>query len=192
MRTACINRTTKETDILVRLTLDGSSKSDISTGVGFFDHMLTSFCFHGGFDLEIRCRGDLHVDCHHTVEDVGIALGQAFSQALGDKRGIRRFCHAYVPMDEALARAVVDISSRPFLVFDAAFTSPAIGTMDTQTVEEFWRAFAFNAGLTLHLEALYGTNDHHMCEALFKAAALAISGAVEQRGGDIRSTKGVL
>lgn len=191
MRTAVITRTTKETDIELSVNLDGSGVFEMETGIGFFNHMLTALAVHGGFDIKGRVKGDLEVDCHHTIEDVGIVLGQAFSQALGDKSGIVRYGNAVIPMDEALASCCVDVSGRPYLVFDAAFASDCIGTFDTQMAEEFFRAFAFNAGVTLHARVLYGANDHHKCEALFKALAHALKSAVAAQQGTL-STKGVL
>lgn len=193
MRTATITRKTKETDIALSLNLDGRGKVDINTGVGFFDHMLTAFAVHSGVDLSVTCKGDLVVDCHHTVEDVGIVLGQAFLQAVGDRAGIARYGHFMLPMDEALAMAAIDISGRAYLVFDAEFKSAQIGTMDTQMVEEFWRAFTMNAAVTLHLKLLYGSNDHHKAEALFKAAAHAVKMAIViQKEKVVLSTKGCL
>ncbi len=193
MRTVTITRKTKETDITLRLNLDGTGTADINTGVGFFDHMLTAFAVHAGIDLSVRCNGDLAVDCHHTVEDVGIVLGQAFLQAVGDRAGIARYGHFLLPMDEALAMAAVDISGRAYLVFDVAFKSDRIGAMDTQMVEEFWRAFAMNAAVTLHIRLMYGTNDHHKAEAVFKAAAHAVKMAIaKQKDNAVLSTKGCL
>ncbi|HWP51601.1 MAG TPA: imidazoleglycerol-phosphate dehydratase HisB [Clostridia bacterium] len=193
MRTATINRKTKETDITLSLTLDGTGKVDIKTGVGFFDHMLTAFAVHSGVDLSVSCEGDLEVDCHHTVEDVGIVLGQAFLQAVGDRAGIARYGHFILPMDEALSMAAIDISGRAYLVFDAAFKDERIGAMDTQIVEEFWRAFAMNAAVTLHIKLLYGSNDHHKAEAIFKAAAHAVKMAIAvQKDKVVLSTKGCL
>lgn len=193
MRTSEISRKTKETDISVTLALDGSGTADIQTGIGFFDHMLTALAVHGGFDLTVRCAGDLNVDGHHSVEDVGICLGKAFAQALGDKAGIVRYGSAFIPMDEALGFCAVDVSGRPFLVFRAAFTNERIGDYETCLTEEFMRAFAFNAGITLHLSAEYGKNDHHITEALFKALAHALRQAVaENADGAALSTKGVL
>ena len=193
MRTSEISRKTKETDISVTLALDGSGKADIQTGIGFFDHMLTALAVHGGFDLTVRCAGDLNVDGHHSVEDVGICLGQAFGQALGDKAGIVRYGSAVIPMDEALGFCAVDVSGRPFLVFRAAFTNERIGDYETCLTEEFMRALAFNAGITLHLKAEYGKNDHHITEALFKALAHALKQAVSRNAdGAALSTKGVL
>lgn len=192
MRTAEINRKTKETDIRVKLDPDGVARAEINTGIGFLDHMLNSFAVHGGFSLEVSCAGDLHVDGHHTAEDVGIALGKAFCEALGDKTGIKRFGSAYIPMDEALAFCAVDISGRPYLVFDAEFTNERVGEFDTCLTEEFMRAFAFNAGITLHLKCEYGKNDHHKIEALFKAMAYALKAAVTKNEGGAVSTKGVI
>ena len=206
MRTAAITRTTRETDITLTLTLDGSGKTSLSTGIGFFDHMLDALCRFGQLDLALTCRGDLHVDAHltvqakgdtwvddhHTVEDVGICLGRAIRDALGDRKGIRRAASAYMPMDEALAFAALDISGRPYLVFDAEFAAPMCGQFDTQLAEEFFRAFAVNAGLTLHLKVLYGKNDHHKLEAMYKAFAKALSAAArhDDRIVGVLSTKG--
>lgn len=194
MREASIARKTKETDIRLRFCLDGSGKTAIDTGVGFFDHMLDALCRFGLLDLELTCRGDLQVDAHHTVEDCGICLGKALREALGDRRGIRRVGSAYLPMDEALAFAALDISGRPCLVFDAAFLAPMCGTMDTQLAEEFFRALAVNAGLTLHLKVIEGRNDHHKMEALFKAFGLALrdAAAMDPRVRGVLSTKGSL
>jgi imidazoleglycerol-phosphate dehydratase len=195
VRTANITRTTSETDIALTLVLDGTGRADIATGIGFLDHMLTALARHGLFDLTIRAKGDLHIDFHHTTEDVGIVLGRAFTQALGEKRGIRRFGQALVPMDEALAEAAVDISGRGLLVWDVAFERPKIGEMDTELFEEFFRALAANAGVTLHVTRRGGYNAHHVAEACFKAAARALRMAVEvdPRVGDaIPSTKGAL
>ncbi len=192
MRISEINRKTKETDIEVKLDLDGSRKNEISTGIGFFDHMLTAFAVHGGMDLTVKVNGDLYVDGHHTVEDTGIVLGAAFKQAIGDMKGIARYGTAFIPMDEALGFACLDISNRPFLVFDANFSDDRIGEFDTCLTEEFFRAFAFNAGITLHLKCEYGKNDHHIAEALFKAAAHALKDAKAVAGNEILSTKGVL
>lgn len=191
MRTAQLARKTRETDVHVTLNLDGSGKAKIATGIGFFDHMLTALCVHAGFDLEITVRGDLEVDCHHTVEDTGIVLGQALAKALGEVP-VSRYGSAYVPMDEALGFAALDISKRPFLVFDCPFTADKIGEMDTQMVEEFMRALAYNAGITLHLRCLYGKNDHHRAEALYKALAHSLKQAVVPAGNAVLSTKGVL
>jgi imidazoleglycerol-phosphate dehydratase len=194
-RIATIDRTTSETEISVTLNLDGTGIADIATGIGFLDHMLTSLARHGLFDLTIRAAGDLHIDFHHTTEDVGIVLGAAFAKALGDKRGIRRFGHAVIPMDETLAEAAVDISGRPFLAWNVAFNRPKIGDMDTELFEEFFRALAFNALITLHLTRRAGHNAHHVAEACFKATARALRMASERdpRLGDaIPSTKGSL
>ena len=192
-RKAEIKRSTKETDIKVILDLDGSGNAEINTGIGFFDHMLTAFAVHGGFDLTVSCNGDLNVDGHHTVEDAGICLGKAFSEALGDKSGIARYGSAFIPMDEALAFCSLDISARPFLVFNAIFSGERIGDYDTCLTEEFMRAFAFNAGITLHLREEYGKNDHHITEALFKALAYAVKQAVHFNGnGAVLSSKGVI
>lgn len=193
MRTAVITRKTKETDIVLSLNLDGTGAADVDTGVGFFDHMLTAFAVHAGIDLSVRCNGDLAVDCHHTVEDVGIVLGQAFLQAVSDRSGIARYGHFLLPMDEALAMAAIDISGRAYLVFDAAFKGDRIGAMDTQMLEEFWRAFAMNAAVTLHIRLLSGENDHHKAEAIFKAAAHAVKMAIaKQKDNVVLSTKGCL
>lgn len=192
-RKATITRTTKETDIKLVLELDGGNTVKIDTGIGFLDHMLTALAVHGGFGLEISCKGDLNVDGHHSVEDVGICLGKAFSEALGDKSGIVRFGSAFVPMDEALGFCALDISNRPFLVFNAEFTNEKIGDYEACLTEEFMRAFAFNAGITMHLKAEYGKNDHHITEALFKALAYALKQAVRlNSNGAAVSTKGAL
>lgn len=191
MRTSVQQRKTRETDISAELCLDGG-EVQISTGIGFFDHMLNSFAVHGGFGLKIKAIGDLNVDCHHTVEDTGIVLGKAFAQALGDKSGIARFGSFIVPMDEALAFAAVDISGRPFLVFQADFKQERIGEYDTCMTEEFMRAFAVNAGITLHTKVEYGINAHHQIEALFKAVAHALNLAVKPCGSKVLSTKGSL
>lgn len=194
MRQSSVTRRTQETDIELTLCLDGEGKADVHTGIGFFDHMLSALCRFGLVDLQLTCRGDLHVDAHHTVEDVGLCLGQAIGEALADKRGISRLGHAYVPMDEALAFVTLDISGRPFLRFDASFTSPMVGAMDTQLAEEFFRAVAVKAGITLHMQLPYGTNDHHKIEALFKAfgRALRDAAAIDPRVKGVPSTKGVL
>ena len=191
MRRAAVDRKTKETDIALVLNLDGGEVK-VSTGIGFFDHMLTALGFYAGFGLDVKAEGDLHVDGHHTVEDVGIVLGQAFARALGDRAGIRRFGAAYVPMDEALCRTVVDISNRPFLVFDAAMPQPMIGDYDSCLTAEFMRTFAVYAGLTLHQQCLYGANAHHITEALFKSLGLALKDAVRREGEGVTSTKGLL
>lgn len=192
MRCATVERKTKETDIKLCLNLDGGNIS-INTGVGFFDHMLNSFATHGGFGLELSVKGDLEVDEHHTVEDTGIVLGKAFEQALGDKSSIDRFGSFYVPMDEALAFASVDISGRQFLVFDAEFPQERCGGYDCSMTVEFMRAFAYNAGITLHMKSMYGDNSHHITEALYKAVAHALRLAVKQNTSNKPlSTKGVL
>jgi imidazoleglycerol-phosphate dehydratase len=193
-RSASLERTTGETRINLSLSLDGDGRSDIRTGIPFFDHMLTLLSRHGLLDLEIAAKGDIEVDYHHTVEDVGITLGQALSKALGDKSGIRRYGHAYVPMDEALARVVVDCSGRPFLAYEAPRGVEAIGLFPFQLVEEFLRAVAVNAGLTLHVSILAGRDAHHMAEAVFKALGRALDTAVshDDRVKGIPSTKGVL
>lgn len=192
MRCATVERKTKETDIKLSLNLDGGNIS-INTGIGFFDHMLNSFATHGGFGLELSVKGDLEVDEHHTVEDTGIVLGKAFEQALGDKSSIDRFGSFYVPMDEALAFASVDISGRQFLVFDAEFPQERCGGYDCSMTVEFMRAFAYNAGITLHMKSMYGDNSHHITEALYKAVAHALRLAVKQNTSNKPlSTKGVL
>ena len=195
VRTATITRTTSETAITIRLTLDGSGESTIATGIGFLDHMLTALARHALFDLEVEAKGDLHIDDHHTTEDVGIVLGQALTQALGDKRGVRRFGHAVVPMDEALVEAAVDLSGRPHLAWSVAFDHDTIGTMDTELFEEFFRALTMNALMTLHVIQRAGCNDHHRAEACFKAVARALRAAAEpdpRTAGSIPSTKGSL
>lgn len=193
-RSSEISRKTKETDIAVKLRLDGKGESRVATGIPFFDHMLTLFAKHGLFDVDIVCRGDIEVDAHHTVEDVGIALGEAFQQAVGSKEGITRYGAAYVPMDETLSRTVVDFSGRPYVVCKAEFPSEKVGAMSTELVEEFFRALAVHARINLHVEVLYGKNSHHMAEAMFKSAARAFCIAVtkDPRVGGIPSTKGVL
>ena len=191
MRTAQLTRTTKETDIRLTLSLEGG-EVDIHTGIGFFDHMLTAFAFYGGLGLELKVKGDLEVDGHHTVEDAGIVLGQAVRQALGDRRGIRRFASCYIPMDEALCFTALDFSNRPFLAFDAEMPQPMIGAYDACLTEEFLRAFAVNSGLTLHMKCLYGKNAHHITEALFKSLGAAVREAVQITGTGVTSTKGVL
>ena len=193
MRESEISRKTRETDIKIKVRFDECGKSNISTGIGFFDHMLTALSAHSGISLDINVKGDLHVDGHHTVEDTGIVLGQAFAKALGDKSGIERYGTAYIPMDESLAFASLDISNRPFLVFNAEFTNDMIGGYDVCLTEEFFRSFTFNAGITLHINLLYGSNDHHKCEAIFKAVAHALKQAVAlNKDGKTLSTKGVL
>ena len=194
-RVAEITRTTSETAITVRLDLDGSGHADIATGIGFLDHMLTALARHALLDLRVAAKGDLHIDFHHTTEDVGIVLGQALAQALGDKRGIRRYGHAAVPMDEALVEAAIDLSGRPFLAWSARFERDKIGEMDTELFEEFFRAFAMNGLLTLHVRQSAGRNAHHVAEACFKAVARALRQAAEpdpRAAGSVPSTKGTL
>ena len=193
-RTGSIERETRETRIRAELNLDGTGQVQVNTGVGFFDHMLTSAMVHGFFDLKLEAEGDTHVDDHHTVEDTGIVLGQAFNRALGDFSGIRRFGEAAVPMDEALARVTVDLSRRPYLVYEAPITCDKVGTFDTQLVEEFWRAFAVHLGANLHIDLVRGKNMHHVFEAIFKAAGRSLDQAVslEPRAAGAVSTKGVL
>ena len=191
MRIATITRNTRETDITATLCLDGSGQADIRTGIGFFDHMLTALAVHASFDLTLRAEGDLAVDAHHTVEDTGIVLGEALKKALGSTP-VERYGNFYIPMDEALGFAALDISGRPFLHWDCELASPMIGSFDTQTAEEFFRAFAMHAGITLHLQVPYGKNDHHKLEALFKALGHALQAAVKPRDGAVLSTKGVL
>lgn len=195
MRTATVKRKTSETDVTVTVNLDGTGQRAIHTGIGFYDHMLEQLARHGLFDLEIRTVGDLHIDAHHTVEDTAIALGEAFRQALGDRAGITRYGHAYVPMDETLARVALDISGRPFLVWKVGFTQSRLGEMDTELFWHVFHSFAQAAGITLHAEALYGTNNHHIAEGLFKALARALKQAVAidpRQAGSVPSTKGTL
>lgn len=195
MRTAEIARKTNETDITVSVTLDGTGKYDIATGIGFLDHMIDQLARHSLIDMSIAAKGDLHIDFHHTAEDVGIALGQAVKQALGDKKGITRYASADLPMDGTLTRCAVDVSGRPFLVFRVEFTRDKVGEMDTELFREFFQAFAMNAGITLHLETFYGDNNHHIAESCFKALARSLRDAVaiDARAGDrVPSTKGTL
>ena len=195
MRTGSITRTTKETSISVELNVDGEGRYDVETGIGFFDHMLEQLAKHSQMDLTVRTKGDLHIDGHHTVEDTGIALGQALKQALGDRAGIKRYGDCLLPMDETMSHAAVDVSGRPFLVFKIAFTQAALGTMDTELFEEFYRALAFGAGITLHVENLYGFNNHHKIESAFKAVARSLRAATEmdpRMAGKVASTKGTL
>ena len=195
MRSASVTRTTKETDIAVTVALDGTGTYEVATGIGFFDHMLEQLSRHSAIDLTVRAKGDLHIDQHHTVEDVGIALGLAVRKALGDCRGISRYADVHLPMDETLTRCAVDVSGRPFLVFQIPFSRDKIGDFDTELFEEFFRAFAFNAGLTLHVATLYGVNNHHMIESAFKATARALKAAIAvdpRLAGSIPSTKGAL
>jgi len=194
IREAEINRKTKETDIYLKIVIDGRGNSNINTGIGFLDHMLALFSKHGLFELEINARGDLNVGAHHTVEDIGIVLGQAIKDALGDKKSIKRYGTAYVPMDEALAMVSLDLGGRPFLVFEAQFTNDRIGEMETELVEEFFRAVTVNAGLNLHIKVFYGNNNHHIIEATFKAFARALDEAtrIDERIEGVMSTKGIL
>ena len=194
-RTAEVKRETKETQIRVVLDLDGVGTCAVSTGVGFFDHMLESFARHGGFDLTVETKGDLHIDMHHTVEDTGIVIGQAICKALDGFKGIRRFGHAYIPMDETLTRCAIDLSNRPYLIWRVDFKTPKVGDMDTELFKEFHHAFAMNCGACVHLETLYGDNTHHIAESGFKALARALRQAVEldpKSLGHAPSTKGVL
>ena len=195
MRTATVARDTKETAITVTVGLDGQGRGTIATGIGFFDHMLDQLSRHSLIDMEVSAKGDLHIDDHHTVEDTGIALGQAIRQALGDRAGIARYADCLLPMDETLTRAALDVSGRPFLVFEVAFPREKIGTFDTELVREFFQAFATNAGITLHVETLHGVNAHHIAESCFKAVARALKAAVAidpRQAGQIPSTKGTL
>lgn len=193
-REAVVNRTTKETDISMKLLIDGSGKSQIHTGIGFFDHMLKGFAKHGFFDLEVNAEGDLVVDCHHTIEDVGIVLGDAIKQAIGDKEGIRRYGSCILPMDETLVLCAIDLSGRPYLVFDDEFTTDRVGYMDTEMVKEFFYAISYRAGMNLHIKVLSGSNNHHIVEAMFKAFARALDEAcgMDERINGILSTKGSL
>lgn len=191
MRTASITRTTKETDITLNLCLDGG-EVQVATGIGFFDHMLTALAFYAGWGMKLTVKGDLQVDGHHTVEDTGIVLGQALREALSDKKGIRRFASAYVPMDEALCFTALDFSNRPYLVFDADMPQPMIGDYDACLTVEFMRALSFNAGITLHQKCHYGINAHHITEGLYKSLGLAIKDAIKVEGAGVVSTKGVL
>jgi imidazoleglycerol-phosphate dehydratase len=195
MRRATITRKTNETEITVSVGLDGAGTARVSTGIGFFDHMLEQVARHSGINLEISAKGDLHIDMHHTVEDTGIALGQAVRQALGDRKGIGRYADVHLPMDETLARVAIDVSGRPFLVFKSEFTAAKIGDFDTELVREFFQAFAMNAGITLHVETLYGANSHHIAESCFKGLARALRVAIaidERRRDEVPSTKGSL
>ena len=195
MRTATIARKTHETEILVELNLDGSGKYDVSTGIGFLDHMVEQLSRHSLIDMTVKIKGDLHVDQHHTVEDCGIAIGQALSAALGDKAGIGRYGQVYSPMDEALVRVALDISGRPWLVWKLEFSQPRLGEMDTELFEHWFQSFAQASGITLHVEALYGSNNHHIIEGAYKGLARALRSAVEldpRKGGAVPSTKGLL
>jgi imidazoleglycerol-phosphate dehydratase len=195
MRKASLRRTTKETDVEVAVDLDGTGAAEIATGIGFFDHMLELLARHARIDLTVKAKGDLHIDHHHTTEDVGIALGQAVKRALGEMRGITRYASVHLPMDEALTRVALDISGRPFLVFRAEFGRDKVGSFDTELVKEWFQAFAVNAGITLHVETLYGSNDHHIAESCFKGLARALRTAVAldpRAAGEVPSTKGRL
>ena len=195
MRTAMIERKTRETEIMVSLDLDGTGDYDIDTGIGFLDHMLEGLARHAMLDMKVRAQGDLHIDFHHTTEDTGIVIGQAIAKALGDFKGIRRFGEATIPMDETLTRCAIDVSNRPYLIWKVNFTKPKLGEMDTELFKEWFQAVAQNAGITLHVENLYGENNHHIVESCFKAFARALRQAVErdERLGDAyASTKGVL
>ncbi len=195
MRTAMIERKTRETEIMVSLDLDGTGDYDVDTGIGFLDHMLEALARHAMLDLKVRAQGDLHIDFHHTTEDTGIVIGQAIAKALGDFKGIRRFGEATIPMDETLTRCAIDVSNRPYLIWKVTFTKPKLGEMDTELFKEWFQAVAQNAGITLHVENLYGENNHHIVESCFKAFARALRAAVErdERLGDgFASTKGVL
>jgi len=193
-RTANIERKTNETDIKVKLNIDGEGSSAIQTGIAFLDHMLSLFAKHGIFDLEVVCKGDLDVDAHHSVEDIGICLGMALEKALGEKKGIARFAHSYYPMDESLVRSVVDLSGRPFLVYHAKIQRERVGELDAELVEEFWKAFVTHARINLHIELLYGHNAHHVFESIFKSTgrALCLATRMEPRMRGVPSTKGVL
>jgi len=195
MRKASVKRTTKETDVEIAVNLDGTGAASLATGIGFLDHMLDLLARHSRIDMNVRAKGDLHIDQHHTTEDVGIALGQAVKQALGDMRGITRYADVHVPMDEALTRVAIDISGRPFLVFQVPFVRAKVGNFDTALVHEWFQAFAVNAGVTLHVATLYGSNDHHIAESCFKGLARALRAAVaiDPRGAnEVPSTKGAL
>ena len=195
MRTAKVKRTTKETDIDISVDLDGKGTSQIDTGIGFLDHMLDLLARHSRIDMNVKAKGDLHIESHHTTEDVGIALGQAVKQALGDMKGITRYADVHLPMDETLTRVAMDISGRPFLVFKTTFKRHKVGNFDTELVQEWFQAFAVNAGITLHVETLYGSNDHHIAESCFKGLARALRAAItvdERAKGEVPSTKGSL
>ncbi len=195
MRTATLTRTTAETDVTVEINIDGTGAYDNQTGIGFFDHMLDQLARHSLIDMKIRAKGDLHIDDHHTVEDVGITLGQALAKALGDKRGIRRYGACLLPMDDAQIRTALDLSARPFLIWNVDIPTAKIGTFDTELVREFFQAFGTQGGITLHVDMLHGINSHHIVEAAFKSVARALREAVEvdpRKSGDIPSTKGAL
>src|ERR1700687_6030336 len=195
MRKAAVKRKTKETEVEVEIDLDGAGRSSIATGIGFLDHMLDLVARHSRFDIAVKAKGDLHIDHHHTTEDVGIALGQAVKQALGDMKGITRYADVHVPMDEALTRVALDISGRPLLVFNTEFVRDKVGTFDTELVQEWFQAFAMNSGLTLHVATLYGSNDHHIAESCFKGLARALRAAIAidpRAANEVPSTKGQL
>jgi imidazoleglycerol-phosphate dehydratase len=195
MRTGAVSRKTKETDVTVEINLDGQGRSQVATGIGFLDHMLDLLARHSRIDITVKAKGDLHIDQHHTTEDIGIALGQAMNQALGDMKGISRYADVHMPMDETLTRVAIDISGRPYLIFKAEFSRDKVGTFDTELVQEWFRAFAINAGVTLHVALLYGSNDHHIAESCFKGLARALRTAVSidpHAAGEVPSTKGSL
>lgn len=192
MRKARVDRKTDETNITLELNLDGQGKSEIYTGIGFLDHMLNLMAFHGSFDLKLTCKGDLYIDDHHSVEDIGIVLGQGFSKAIGDMKGIKRYGNFQIPMDESLGQVLVDICNRPYLVFNMDFNREKLGSMATENFKEFFRAFAFNAGISLHINILYGENDHHKIEAIFKALGCALKEGSQITSNQIASTKGIL
>ncbi len=192
MRSCTVNRKTKETDIQVELNLDGSGITEIDTGIGFLNHMITLLAFHGGFDLKVKCKGDLDVDCHHTAEDIGIAVGGAFKDALGEKKGIERYGFMFLPMDEAMARVALDFSGRPYLVYNIDFSRSMIGEMATEDFKEFFKGFVNNSLTTLHIDVLYGENDHHKIEAVFKGFGRALKLASRVTSDSLQSTKGVL
>lgn len=193
-RKAIVNRKTSETDISITIDIDGSGKAEVETGIGFFDHMLISFAKHGLFDLKVKVEGDLYVDCHHTIEDTGIVLGQAIKEAIGDKKSIKRYGSMMLPMDETLVLCALDLSGRPYLVFDSEFTTDRVGYFDTEMVKEFFYAISYSAGMNLHLKKLDGSNNHHIIEAMFKAFAKALDEAtmIDPRIKDVQSTKGSL
>ncbi len=192
MRTGKETRKTNETEVSISINLDGKGKSDINTGIGFFDHMMELLAFHGQMDLNITAKGDLNVDTHHTVEDIGLTFGKAFLQALGDKKGINRYSYIYLPMDEALSRIVLDISGRPYIVYNANLTHYKLGDMENQSFKEFFTAFANESKTTLHIESIYGENDHHIIESIFKGFGRALKEAVKITSNKTQSTKGVL
>lgn len=193
MRFTEVERKTKETEIKMVMNADGKGKFTGSSGIGFFDHMLNSFCTHSGFDIDLECAGDLNVDCHHTVEDIGIVFGKGIFAIIGDRKGLNRFGNEFIPMDESLAQVTVDICGRPYLVFNAEFSCPAVGEFDTELVKEFYYAVAMNACIDIHVNLLYGDNSHHQIEAIFKAFARALKQAVKKSDSDnVLSSKGVL